>query len=479
MGGDSQHLFDFRHRTATAQQSIALVRQFAAHNAFRSAMVEELELDEEFHRRPLRPEDLSFIDFTRPVTAESAFRLPFLATQRLLLCANELEIARLPRGSGDHAFAGYLSFYGEENRTLAAQIKPFLEDFAFDFLCGEDTAAPSVETCVAQLAVLLQTEMAFWDDIFDHLVRTRYVEGGLGYILIQKQSLAGSKRMAFGKAGAMGYFDHLLPQDWPRLGQDETDQQIVRRLAELCGIAKSEHSYWQFYLSTSLAECNLLHALAGRPGAALALSGAAFAAEATWLAFRGLIAQAGPCMRITHRDDVAGRRSDAANELLPRFARSLGSIERGYGVRGLRLARQGLMAAATLAGYARRNLEEQLNWLASVDSYREIARQISARIEAERPDIDRETFVEPREMCSTTHVHDDHRLVVIESGNMVFWGNVGMKLRLAPGEMVLVPEGRLHGSSIESDECVYHQPIIPDEWVRPLVRNRATASAAA
>jgi quercetin dioxygenase-like cupin family protein len=72
-------------------------------------------------------------------------------------------------------------------------------------------------------------------------------------------------------------------------------------------------------------------------------------------------------------------------------------------------------------------------------------------------------------MCSTTHVHDDHRLVVIESGNMVFWGNLGMTLRLAPGEMVLVPEGRLHGSTIESDECTYHQPIIPDAWVRPLI----------
>ncbi|WP_218574773.1 hypothetical protein [Reyranella sp. CPCC 100927] len=479
MGGDPQQLFDFGRRTAAAQQSIALVRQFAAHTAFRSAMVEELELDEDFHRRPLRPEDLSFIDFTTPVVTESAFRLPFLAAQRLLLCANELEMARPPRDGSSAAFEKYLNFHSEENRTLAAQIKPFLEDFAFDFLCGEDAAVPSVESCVAQLAVLLQTEMAFWGDVFDHLVSTRYVEGGLGYILIQKQSLAGSKRVAFGKAGAMGYFDHLSPQDWPKLAQDETDQQIVRRLAELCGIAKGEHSYWQFYLSTSLAECNLLHALAARPGAALALSGAAFAAEATWLAFRGLIAQAGPCLRITNRDDLAGRRSDAANELLARFARVLGRIEHQYGLPGLRLVRQGLTAASALAGHARRNLEEQLNWLASVESYRDIARQISARIEVERPDIDRETFVEPREMCSTTHVHDDHRLVVIETGNMVFWGNVGMKLRLAPGEMVLVPEGRLHGSSIESDECVYHQPIIPDEWVRPLVRDRATASAAA
>lgn len=115
-----------------------------------------------------------------------------------------------------------------------------------------------------------------------------------------------------------------------------------------------------------------------------------------------------------------------------------------------------------------------------MEAYREMASRIDRRIHAECPNIDRETFVEPREMCSTTHVHDDHRLVVIESGDMVFWANLGMKLRLAPGEMVLVPEGRLHGSSIESPVCTYHQPIIPEEWVRPLVeeleRNGARAS---
>lgn len=81
-------------------------------------------------------------------------------------------------------------------------------------------------------------------------------------------------------------------------------------------------------------------------------------------------------------------------------------------------------------------------------------------------------------MCSTTHVHNDHRLVVIESGQMVFWGNLGMKLRLQPGEMILVPQGRLHGSSVESDECTYHQPIIPDDWVRSLVGNVDTSCAA-
>jgi mannose-6-phosphate isomerase-like protein (cupin superfamily) len=132
---------------------------------------------------------------------------------------------------------------------------------------------------------------------------------------------------------------------------------------------------------------------------------------------------------------------------------------------------QGIEAACSLSEVVWTNLSEQLRWLSSVERYQAIAKAIDARIQAECPNIDRETFVEPREMCSTTHVHDDHRLVVIESGDMVFWGNLGMTLRLKPGEMVLVPQGRLHGSSIESDECTYHQPIIPEEWIQPLVND--------
>ncbi len=73
-------------------------------------------------------------------------------------------------------------------------------------------------------------------------------------------------------------------------------------------------------------------------------------------------------------------------------------------------------------------------------------------------------------MCSTTHVHNDHRLVTIETGVMHFWGNLGMRLEMNRGDMVLIPDGRLHGSTVLFAECTYHQPIIPDEWVRDVQR---------
>ncbi|MET0906938.1 MAG: cupin domain-containing protein, partial [Tardiphaga sp.] len=206
-----------------------------------------------------------------------------------------------------------------------------------------------------------------------------------------------------------------------------------------------------------------------RPVCAFRLIGAAYVAMADWLVFTSTAARGAELIGISlTRRPKEGRDVNAA--LLSRFRGVIDIVEQRWGAEAVREVAAGVAMARSLAECARQDLGDQLGWLSSLDRYREYAHLIDRRIAQEAPDIDRETFVEPREMCSTTHVHDDHRLVVIESGNMVFWGNLGMTLRLKPGEMVLVPQGRLHGSSIESDECVYHQPIISDDWIDAVLR---------
>jgi mannose-6-phosphate isomerase-like protein (cupin superfamily) len=468
MNAEPPRLFDFSPFGADLDSNVELVRAFAAHRAFRSAAVEELELDEDFHRRPLRPEDLSFIRFDTPVESATVARLPFLAAQRLLLCVNELQVARLPRDR--NGLADCAHFYGDKSQVLAARIRPFLENFSFDFISDTMRAAENPMDLRALLDDIWSSEAGFWRRAIDRLVDAKYLEEGVRFSLIQKWCLAPSWRLALRKASVLGYFDAAVAAgSLPSIDNSEDDD-FVRRLAVRCGVAKREHSYWQFYLSTSLAECNLLHALAARPDRAFALHGAAFAAAARWQAFCEAIEPAARLLDVAGRKDGGGRGGAARDQLLTAFDRVASALGERYGRDVVHAVGQGLGAVHALAASVRQNLGEQLRWLASVETYRGIAQAIAARIAAERPDIDRETFVEPREMCSTTHVHDDHRLVVIESGDMVFWGNLGMTLRLKPGEMVLVPEGRLHGSSIESAECTYHQPIIPDEWVAPLVR---------
>lgn len=479
----SSALFDFSPYLAQRDDVLRSIREFASHQAFRSADVEELELDEEFHRRPLRPEDLEFLQFRKPVPAENISRLPSLATQRLLMCVNEVGVARLPRKETPGAFEHFDAFYGERNQVLGARIRPFLEHYGFTFLGNEASRDEGGDVHVDRLRKLIADEKAFWAEMFAMLVRNDYLLEGLRFILIQRWSLAPSRRVAVERAVASGYFGAVAGSDRPQL-VSQTDDPLLARVAEFAGVTKREHSYWQFYLPTSMAKCNLLYALGSRPDRAFALLGAAFCAEAEAVAFSAALAAA--CPHLVPRGEAAGVRADAAQELVARFGRALSAVEAAYGDEGRFRVGQGVGAGVRMADRARWDLGEQLKWLSSIDRFIQFAQQIDKRIESECPDIDRETFVEPRDMCSTTHVHNDHRLVVIQSSapagavQMHFWGNLGMRLEMRQGDKVLIPDGRLHGSTVVCEECTYDQPIIPDEWIAGLFKDiSAPATAAA
>ncbi|WP_118185369.1 peptide synthetase [Paraburkholderia phosphatilytica] len=468
----SSPLFDFTPYLAQRDEVLGLIREFASHHAFRSAAVEELQLDEDFYRRPLRPEDLEFLQFKKAVPAERVSRLPALATQRLLMALNEVGVARFPKADVADGFARFDAFYGERNQVLGARIRPFLEHYGFTFLGNEarlgDTAAQYVE----RLRDVIAHEQTYWKDMFALLMHNDYLAEGLRFIMIQRWSLTPSRRVAVARAVASGYFDSVAEGDRPDLASPAQDP-LLARVAEFAGVTHREHSYWQFYLPTSMAKCNLLYALGSRPDRAFALLGAVFVAEAEALAFSAALARACP-----HLMSPGAAPADAASSveaLVARFSRALGQVERRFGSEALFRTGQGVGAGEKLAERARWDLGEQLKWLSAIDRFVEFADRIDQRIAVECPGIDRETFVEPRDMCSTTHVHNDHRLVVIRSSTpggavqMHFWGNLGMRHEMKEGDKVLIPDGRLHGSTVVCEECTYDQPIIPDEWIAELL----------
>src|SRR4051794_2616716 len=113
---------------------VLLIRTFAAAEHFRSATVDELEIHGDFGRRPLRPEDLEFIDFAVPVVAATICDLSSLAAQRILRCIYDMQIARIPPSGDRQMLEQSAEFYQDTNRALAVRIAPFLECFAFGFL---------------------------------------------------------------------------------------------------------------------------------------------------------------------------------------------------------------------------------------------------------------------------------------------------------------------------------------------------------
>lgn len=136
------------------------------------------------------------------------------------------------------------------------------------------------------------------------------------------------------------------------------------------------------------------------------------------------------------------------------------------GERAIESFHAGFEDAHWLAGLWDADLASQLEWADQIELYQEKAEKIDHKIKFEDIEIDLDTFVETEEETSTTHVHDEHRLVIIEVGQMHFWNNVGKRIALNRGDKLLIPTSRLHGSVVLSGSCTYHQPIISDELLQ-------------
>lgn len=413
----------------------SILNRFCQAEPFRSATVDELLLDDDFVRRPLRPEDLAFVDFSTPVSDATFDALSSLMAQRILLSVNEAEEPRLP-ATADSAPA-WRAFYAsrEDGRALVAA----LEAHAFGFL----VPSRRTETIGAAVARRFDAALDYWRGQQALLEAAGYAGPGLGFLLIQHVPLYASVEATA----------RLIPPEVAAAFAGDAcaaTQETLERLMREQGLRTGRHSYWQFYLPGSLAAVNLLHRLARSPLSVGGYAGARLVFEAE---------RAALCRRFQ-----AGGDESAAAVLAARAERIEALLADRLGAEAATEVSAGAALMEALLARSRAGLSAQLGWLRDIGWAERAARNISERIAREVPDIYRDTFVEPREMCSTTHVHDEHRLVVIETGHMRFWGNVGMAHDMGPGDMILVPKGRLHGSTVLSESCTYHQPIIPDDW---------------
>ena len=396
-------------------------------------MVDELLLEEDFFRRPLRPEDLDFLEFDQPITDTNFDALCCLMTQRALLSINEADEIRLPLRASVEALKDWRSFYDPALRETAHAFRPDLEAYAFDHL--NNGRALNVG---ADLENWLLEAERFWRNEIETLDRCGYRRDGVEFLLVQTVPLWASVPIS-----------DLIPASPEFL---EADRALERTAHDL-GLRTGRHSYWQFYLPGSLAIANFLRRL---HRSALTLSeyaGALLTAQTERLALK---------LALEPADEARSR--SLASKTAQHGATVREHLQSHLGSDVIAAIRAGAGQTANLVELTRAGVSDQLSWISDLSWSQTAARQIYAMIDRVAPDIDRDTFVEPREMCSTTHVHDEHRLVVIESGEMVFWGNIAMRHQMGPGDMILVPVNRLHGSTVISESCTYHQPIIPPEW---------------
>jgi len=388
------------------------LRRYVSHRLFRAATYDELVIDDNPFRRPVRPDDLEWLKFEEPVTETTFGRLSSLLGNRML--RNVLDADRpgvlAPRTWSDHKRRDAEEFHSVANREAGRRVRPFLERHLFGFLDGSPPLAPDSREEVTSLARARSAAARTWGELL--------AQQGPESRRMMVIQLLGPALAARAVAAPTHQLNWVLEE--------------VEQLARSLDLTLTPHAYWQFYLPTTLALANQLDrdthdSSRWRDGV---LTAFAVDAGARLAVLADVPLQATP--------DVTG------------------------GAEFLR----GLRETAALLNVVTTDLTRQLELVGGTEHNEEKARRLYDGIHADQVDVDLDTFVESWEECSTAHVHDDDRLVVIESGEMVFWTCVGQEIRLREGQMTFVPEHRLHGSVVLSGTCTYHQPIITADLAR-------------
>jgi len=448
------------------------VEQYLVSPIFRAARYEELVVDDNPYRRPVRPDDIGLVDFSTPLRRSDFSRLSALMGHRMLLNIYDTDRLLLPRHPTPEKWHDYRLFYAETNRFLGDLIRPYLEAHVFGFLADEtadqtadetaDGAAPTAADLVGRVAELRRKRAAASGRLREVLAASPDRTQMLQMLAIQAvatslntgQQPAAALRNLTGSAGL------------PAMLNGPAGAEVLRRVAEDSGIKYEPHSYYQYYLPSTLALMNYVNRAARDPGRVFALAGALIAQSVETGALQEELA---PLLTGTGEpapESAPGQQLRPASDPDDEVKAIVGLVERVGGDFALRELGRGLAEYGVLLGVLDEDRMRQLTWINAMPSYIDKARRLQTAISENNIEVDLDTFVESWEECSTTHVHDEDRLLVIESGEMEFWNCFGSRHKFKAGDMTFIPKHRLHGSVVLTGECVYHQPVITAELDR-------------
>lgn len=445
-----------------------IVKEFAANSAFRAANQEELTTEQDPYRRPVRPDDLEWLDYGVPMPAEKALLLSGLLGHRMLRNAYDADLLYLPPGANAAAAENGREFYSVRNRLLGALAEPILERHLFSFLEAErkPLATPGVEALTEELRGYYAERLAAPGQAFDVALSRKDRKEAATFLLLQVTAYQPAAHHAIAR-NALGEYDLAHPGLRDLLLRDYRDW--VDRAPEYgdllgqAGLKPATAAYWQLYLGSSLARGNHLHHLSRGHERFFAFLGAWFHKkidDAVTARRYGAVLEEGLGIRTGLFDHAAGLEEKHIGALVEEVVRPLADR---FGTTVVESFHAGFSDARHLAGLWDRDLSDQLAWADQISTYMDKAERIQRHITDEHIEVDLDTFVESCEETSTTHVHDEHRLVMIEVGEMHFWNNVTHQIKLVQGDKLLIPVSRLHGSVVLSGSCTYHQPIIPEE----------------
>ena len=444
----------------------AVVQAFAANYAFRAAERDELATPRNPYRRPVRPDDLEWLDYSGPMPAKDILKLSALLGHRMLRNIHDAQLLLLAPDAPAAAEADRRAYLDPDSRLLGALARPVLEAHVFAPLRAlEVPENPDLGEFRRLVADYRDERAGEPGTAFTAESRTSGRREAATFCMLQLSGYAPASTFAL-ELAAVGPLDGLggrvaavlrnLARSVPAGGAP------LATVMKTAGLSPVTAAYWQLLLGSTLARGNLMYAFAADRETPYAILGAglAFAVDAAACA-PGYAA----CLEQELGVDAALLRGGASGAAIDAALALAETISAEAGADALGQVWRGFVETVHLAQVWDQDLATQLRWADSIPEYQARAHRVSDYLRDNNITVDLDTFVESCEETSTTHVHNEHRLVTIEAGQMHFWNNITHRIELNTGDKVLIPVSRLHGSTVLSGECTYHQPIISDEML--------------
>ncbi|GGU04163.1 MULTISPECIES: iron-containing redox enzyme family protein [Streptomyces] len=400
------------------------------------------------YHRPLNPERVAELDWSRPLDEETFASDRSLLANRLLMNVYESDALFLP-AAGLRTFEDdFSAFYHSDSRLAGERIRPQMERFAFGFL--DDSVGVSgqwdEDTLRAHLRHSVdQANSPGSRPVFDAIraAKSPRIAAGTQIVQMALDGLTEATAMSQNLGGAFGPEQSELFKIFvDEFGYGVFPAKHSTLFMELCssvGMATTSHHYWFFYLPSSIAINNYFYwATRNRTGFFRYIGAMAFleATFASWFGdltkvFRDVYGDAVDtryCDEHAHIDQHHGRM--AIDDLLIPLARKHGPVA----VKGLL---QGVEEIQLLDRLAGADLLAQLTWDPALS---DAPADGPAGVVVE---LDSDSAFDTQVAPAATRLH------VLGGEALLYTSATGDPLRVPQGRSVVVPAGRLYGVRAE------------------------------
>lgn len=429
-------------------------------------------------QRQLRPRVIKYLDFSKPVTPDVLLNYTSMAANRILTNIYEQDFVFLTNNFTEKEKGFFERFYNQEDRLLADVIRPAMENYLFNHL--------EKEVQVTGKWTLASFKEYFSNKIENLDVETKTIKAirnsknqkkAFEYFMMQcaPDFLTESSQMARNILGSFGEVQSelfkVLIDEYGYGSHKAKHSTLFEDTLASIGLSKEVHTYWQFYLTSTLYLNNYFHYITKNHEFFFRYIGAITLAENTFGEY---------CESVSKlQKEIYGK--DAFTEYFKEHAhvdkhhakmtleKILIPLIEMYGDSVIPEIVRGIEETEYFQDIATDDFVKQVEWMDSRDEYKELGAKVTQYLKASEPNFPLEVnqfpvakIVEPLGELSVTHVHDGDELCYVESGVLHFISGPDNIMELNPGEATVIQRNRLHGAIVDSKECIYHIVSIGD-----------------